>query len=160
MGNVDRVLSELRDLSSKKERLTQQLYADNDELRELVDTVKGERDAFLDDNKAVMELLMKDGARESRVVSSASLKSSVEKLVHERNELKASNSQLKSVNARLDAERKSATHEREELLEEVRELKTTMREGKKRRDSLGSDRKSLQIKVWDVAYNTLQSKPF
>lgn len=149
MSLVDEELRKIRQLSSEKDQLTHQLSEENNELHRLVDTLRAERDAFLADNQDVVQVLIESGAHQSLAKSrnSASLKSSVKNLVYERDQLKATVQEVQVENTHLLTEKKDEVQKREELQVEVEDLRKAVKDSKKRRDTLGSDRRSLQIKV-------------
>ena len=149
MAIVEEDLHKIRQLSSKKEQLTQHLREENSELCGLVDTLRAERDAFLVDNRDVVQVLIESGVHQSLASSrnSGSLKSSVENLVNERDQLRSTVEKIQAENTRLVTETKDEAKMKDELQVEVGDLRKAMKDTIKRRDTIGSDRKSLQIKV-------------
>lgn len=120
MANVDTVLSKIRALSTEKDQLTEDLSTENKNLRAMVDKVTAERDAFLSENEAVVRLLMDHGVHQSLNNSkkSATLQSSVEQLVSEREQQQSTIEKLRAENVRLvmDSRRRKESVENEKKL--------------------------------------------
>lgn len=125
MESFGRGLSEIRALSSEKDKHIQDLSTENNNLRGMAEKVTVERDAFLSENEAVVRLLMDHGVHQSLNNSkkSATLQSSVEQLVNEREQQQSSIERLRAENVR--------------LVMDVR----------KRKESIENERKFLQTKV-------------
>lgn len=159
MENVDSVLGKIRNLSSEKDQLTKQLSAENNNLRSLVDTVTAERDAFIVENEAVIQLLMEHGVHQSLTSTqrAATLKSSVQRLMTEREEQRVTVSELRAKNSHLVRDNAQMTQENRQLIEyrarvkdletEVEDLRKLVADNKKRKDSINTDRKALQARV-------------
>lgn len=169
MDRVDGVLSKIRVLSTEKDQLTQQLEAENDSMRATVDKITAERDAFISENQAVIQLLMEHGIHQSLTNSrnTATLQSSVEKLVREREQQKTAVGELRSKNAQLHTEKETLAREKKQLIAEnkscrervrgleteVLDLQQSVMDNRKRRERVGNDKKMLQAKV--LIYNTI-----
>ena len=159
MESVDIVLTKIRDLSSEKEQLTEQLNAENDNLRSMVDSVTAERDAFMGENDAAVQLLMAHSVHQSltNTRTAVTLKSSVEKLMIDREQQKAMVGELQTTKAHLVKENTRLTQENKELAVyratvqemelQVEDLKKSEKDSKKRRDTISSDRRALQARV-------------
>ena len=138
----------------------QQLSTDNDNLRKDLEKAVAEREAFVSENQAMMELLMKHGIHQHSKETVA-LRSSVEKLVSEREQQKVTVDKLQTKNTHLIREKESLTQEKQRVLAdnracreavkgletEVEDLKKLLNDSRKRRESVGNDKKMLQAKV-------------
>lgn len=125
MANFDTVLSKIRTLSTEKDQLTEDLSTENKTLRAMVEKVTAERDAFLSENEAVVRLLMDHGIHQSLNNSkkSATLQSSVEQLVSEREQQQSTIEKIRAENVRL------------------------VMDSRRRKESIENERKLLQAKV-------------
>ena len=138
----------------------QQLSTDNDNLRKDLEKAVAEREAFVSENQAMMELLMKHGIHQHSKETVA-LRLSVEKLVSEREQQKVTVDKLQTKNTHLIREKESLTQEKQRVLAdnracreavkgletEVEDLKKLLNYSRKRRESVGNDKKMLQAKV-------------
>ena len=122
-----------------------------------------EREAFLSEYQAVIQLLMKCGVHQPLTHSNEAgmLQSSVEKLVSEREQQKVTVDKLQTRNTHLTREKENLMQEKQQLLAdnrscrevaqgletEVEDLKNLVSDSRKRRDRMGNDKKMLQAKV-------------
>ena len=120
MENIDGFLGNIRALSSEKDELTQQLGAENENLRASIDTITAERDAFVSENQAVVQLLMDQGVHMETTSKNMTLQPSIEKLVREREQHRTLLGELRTENAKHVAEKERLAQERERLVEENR----------------------------------------
>ena len=137
-----------------------QLSAENDNLRSMLDKAVAEREAFVSENQAVMELLIKHGIHQHSKETVA-LHSSVEKLVGEREQQKVAVDKLQTRNAQLIEEKESLTQEKQRLLADNRacreavkssetefeDLKNLLSDARKQREGVRNEKKMLQTKV-------------
>ena len=79
-------LAKIRNLSEEKAQFTQSLEAENEQLRKQVGQVIEERDAFVQENQAIAELLLAEGLQLS--AETTPKRQVVEKLLQERMEIK------------------------------------------------------------------------
>lgn len=129
---MEEFLSKIRNLSDKKEQLTQSLEIENEQLRKQVAKAIEERDAFVQENQAIAELLIAEGLQP---LSGATPKRQVvEHLLQERTEIK---NQLKQV-----------TKEKEEV---VKKLDDSQMELKVKEKDLKTDLQSAQQSSIDVS---------
>ena len=113
MKGVEDYLANIRQLSSERNVLMHQLEIENDKLRKENEQLLQQRDAFLDENKAVMELLLKEGLQQYTLASTGP-RQPVEKLLLERNKLKANLEKLELENKSLSGELERAKSKEEE----------------------------------------------
>ena len=123
MENIDGFLGNIRALSSEKDELTQQLGAENENLRASIDTITAERDAFVSENQAVVQLLLDQGVHMETTSKNMTLQPSIEKLVREREQHRTMLGELRTENAKHVAEKERLAQERERLVEENRSYK-------------------------------------
>ena len=86
MAGMKDFLAKIRNLSEEKEKLTQSLEAENEDLRKQVGQVVEERDAFIKENQAIAELLLAEGLQP--IASTTPKRQVVEHLLQERTETK------------------------------------------------------------------------
>lgn len=141
-------LSKIRNLSDEKEQLTQSLEAENDQLRKQVAKAIEERDAFVQENQAIAELLIAEGLQP---LSGATPKRQVvEHLLQERTEIK---NQLKQVTKEKAEVVKKLDDSQTELKVKEKELKTNLKSTQQ-----SSIDVSKQLKSMEEAHNAEKAK--
>ena len=139
------LLSKIRNLSKEKEQFTQSLEAENEQLRDQVAKAIEERDAFVQENQAIAELLIAEGLQPFS--GSTPKRQVVEHLLQERTEIK---NQLQQV-----------TKEKAEV---VQKLDNSQKELKMKEEELKSDLQqssidmSKQLKSMEEAHNAEKDK--
>ena len=86
MAGMKDFLSKIRNLSDEKEQLTQSLEAENEQLRKQVGKAIEERDAFVQENQAIAELLLAEGLQ--TFAGASPKRQVVEHLLQERTQIK------------------------------------------------------------------------
>ena len=141
-------LSKIRNLSDEKEQLTQSLEGENDQLRKQVAKAIEERDAFVQENQAIAELLIAEGLQP---FSGATPKRQVvEHLLQERTQIK---NQLKQVTKEKAEVIKKLDDSQTELKVKEKELKTDLQSAQ--RSSIDV---SKQLKSMEEAHNAEKAK--
>lgn len=145
MEGMQDLLSKIRNLSKEKEQFTQSLEAENEQLRDQVAKAIEERDAFVQENQAIAELLIAEGLQPFS--GSTPKRQVVEHLLQERTEIK---NQLQQV-----------TKEKAEV---VQKLDNSQKELKMKEEELKSDLQqssvdmSKQLKSMEEAHNAEKDK--
>ena len=141
-------LSKIRNLSEEKEQLTQSLEIENEQLRKQVEQAIDERDAFVQENQAIAELLIAEGLQP---VSGATPKRQVvEHLLQERTDIKNQLDQLTKEKAEVV---KKLDHSQKELQTKEEELKSDLQSAQQ-----SSDDVSKQLKSMEEAHNAEKAK--
>ena len=141
-------LSKIRNLSEEKEQLTQSLEIENEQLRKQVKQAIDERDAFVQENQAIAELLIAEGLQP---VSGATPKRQVvEHLLQERTDIKNQLDQLTKEKAEVV---KKLDHSQKELQTKEEELKSDLQSAQQ-----SSDDVSKQLKSMEEAHNAEKAK--
>ena len=141
-------LSKIRNLSEEKEQLTQSLEIENEQLRKQVEQAIEERDAFVQENQAIVELLIAEGLQP---VSGATPKRQVvEHLLQERTDIKNQLDQLTKEKAEVV---KKLDHSQKELQTKEEELKSDLQSAQQ-----SSDDVSKQLKSMEEAHNAEKAK--
>ena len=122
MSGIEEFLSNIRKLSEEKDTQTQSLEKENENLRGQIRQTCLERDAFIQDNQVIAELLLEEGLQE---FAGSTPRQPVEHLLQERSEMKVKIEQLETDNvplANVIRERDRYRSELEPLQEEVKTL--------------------------------------
>lgn len=141
-------LSKIRNLSEEKEQLTQSLEAENEQLRNQVAKAIEERDAFVQENQAIAELLIAEGLQP---FSGATPKRQVvEHLLQERTEIKNQLEQMTKEKAEVV---KKLDDSQTELKIKEKELKSDLQTAQQ-----SSIDVSKQLKSMEEAHNAEKAK--
>ena len=135
-------LSKIRKLSQEKEQLTLSLEAENEQLRTEIKQVIEERDAFVQENQAIAELLLAEGLQLS--AETTPKRQVVEHLLQERTEIK---NQLEQVTKEKVEVAKKLDDTKNEIQIKEREHKVNLKSAQK-----SSDDVSKQLKVLEEAH--------
>lgn len=88
MVEVSKTLDQIRSLSAEKDGHVTRLTKENNEQLSLIDQLTEERDTYIEDNQAVLEVLMEQRVQNRSLVDlrdgGANVKSAVEQLIGER----------------------------------------------------------------------------
>ena len=141
-------LSKIRNLSDEKEQLTQSLEAENEELRKQVAKAIEERDAFVQENQAIAELLIAEGLQPFS--GTTPKRQVVEHLLQERTEIK---NQLEQVTKEKAEVVKKLDDSQTELKIKEKELKTDLQSAQQ-----SSIDVSKQLKSMEEAHNAEKAK--
>ncbi len=91
MASIEEFVTNIRNLSSEKDALTHSLETENESLHSQIQQICQERDAFVQENKVIAQLLLKEGLQQ---YSSSSPSQPLQHLIEERTELKSRIEQL------------------------------------------------------------------
>ena len=141
-------LSKIRNLSDEKEQLTQSLEAENEQLRKQVAKAIEERDAFVQENQAIAELLIAEGLQPFS--GTTPKRQVVEHLLQERTEIK---NQLEQVSKEKAEVVKKLDDSQTELKIKEKELKTDLQSAQQ-----SSIDVSKQLKSIEEAHNAEKAK--
>ena len=141
-------LSKIRNLSDEREQLTQSLEAENEQLRKQVAKAIKERDAFVQENQAIAELLIAEGLQP---FSGATPKQQVvEYLLQEHTKIK---NQLEQVTKEKAEVVKKLGESQKELKMKEKELKTDLQSAQQ-----STIDASKQLKSMEVAHNAEKTR--
>ena len=142
------ILSKIRNLSDEKEQLIQSLEAENEQLRKQVAKAIEERDAFVQENQAIAELLIAEGLQP---FSGATPKRQVvEHLLQERTEIK---NQLEQMTKEKAEVAKKLDDSQTELKVKEKELKTDLQSAQQSNIDV-----SKQLESMEEAHNAEKAK--
>lgn len=132
-------LSKIRNLSDEKEQLTQSLEAENEQLRKQVAKAIEERDAFVQENQAIAELLIAEGLQPFS--GTTPKRQVVEHLLQERTEIK---NQLEQVSKEKAEVVKKLDDSQTELKIKEKELKTDLQSAQQSSIDVSKQLKSIE----------------
>ena len=141
-------LSKIRNLSDEKEQLTQSLEAENEQLGKQVAKAIEERDAFVQENQAIAELLIAEGLQPFS--GTTPKRQVVEHLLQERTEIK---NQLEQVTKEKAEVVKKLDDSQTELKIKETELKTDLQSAQQSSIDI-----SKQLKSMEEAHNAKKAK--
>ena len=141
-------LSKIRNLSDEKEKFIHSLDAENEQLRKQVETAIEERDAFVQENQAIAELLIAAGLQ--TFSGTTPKREAVEHLLQERAEIK---NQLEEVKQEKVEVVKRLDDSQKELKTKEKELKSDLQSAQQSSVDVGK-----QLKTMEEAHNAEKAK--
>ena len=130
MTKLEEFISHIRNLQQEKEAHFQQLEAENTDQIRQTEQVTMERDAFIQDNQKIADLLRSAGLQKYMKKSPGQ---QVEHLIQKIDEAQRERSRLNDTKAQLERELKSA---KQQLDSKQRDLEETMHHARKKTNSL------------------------